>query len=285
MEHPSSFPYRELADWLRYYRELGFTHLNRKNVPTAEPTGGLTANASWPPADEASPPQSSVPSEASVLSVSSDAFRAALSQPGSLFAGTTPRETLPQIREDLGDCRRCKLWKGRKSIVFGSGNPQAELLFVGEGPGADEDAQGLPFVGRAGQLLTDMIEKGLKIPRPDVYICNIIKCRPPENRKPEKEEVASCRQFVERQIEAVRPRIVVALGATAAETLLSVRESMASLRERWHEFHGIPLLVTYHPAFLLRDPTKKPQAWADLKKVLAYLQAPPSSSTPSEPHG
>ncbi len=253
MENPNDFPCRELAGWLRYYRELGFTHLYRKTLP----------------------PQAAVPSVPAVAAVSATPLRAAVSPPESLFAGTTARETLAQIREDLGDCRRCKLWEGRKSIVFGSGNPQAELLFVGEGPGADEDAQGLPFVGRAGQLLTDMIEKGLKIPRPDVYICNIVKCRPPENRKPEKEEVAACRQFVERQIEAVRPRIVIALGATAAETLLDVRQSMASLRGQWHEFRGIPLLVTYHPAYLLRDPTKKPQTWEDLKMVLAYLQSEP----------
>ena len=191
-----------------------------------------------------------------------------------MFDNVAPRETLETIREDLGDCRRCKLWNGRKTIVFGSGNPQAELLFVGEGPGADEDEQGLPFVGRAGQLLTQMIEKGLKIPRPQVYICNIIKCRPPGNRKPERDEIAACRQFVERQIDSVQPRAIVALGATAVETLLGTRQSMGSQRGRWHEFHGIPLMVTYHPAFLLRDPNRKPDAWEDLKKVLALLGSP-----------
>ncbi len=191
-----------------------------------------------------------------------------------MFDGVAPRETLEKIREDLGDCRRCKLWNGRKTIVFGSGNPQAALLFVGEGPGADEDEQGLPFVGRAGQLLTQMIEKGLKIPRPEVYICNIIKCRPPGNRKPERDEIAACRQFVERQIDSVQPRAIVALGATAVETLLGTRQSMGSQRGRWHEFHGIPLMVTYHPAFLLRDPNRKPEAWEDLKKVLALLESP-----------
>ena len=144
-------------------------------------------------------------------------------------------------------------------------------MFVGEGPGADEDRQGLPFVGRAGQLLTDMIEKGMGISRSEVYICNIIKCRPPDNRKPEKDEIAACRPFVERQLNAIQPRVICALGATAAETLLGVRQSMASLRGQWHEFHGFPLLVTYHPAFLLRDPSKKRESWADLKMIRAYL--------------
>ena len=190
-----------------------------------------------------------------------------------MFDSVAPRETLEKIREELGDCRRCKLWKGRKTIVFGSGNPKAELLFVGEGPGADEDEQGLPFVGRAGQLLTQMIEKGMKIPRPDVYICNVVKCRPPGNRKPEKDEVAACRQFVERQIDAVRPRVIVVLGATAVETLLGLHQSMGSLRGRWQEFHSVPLMITYHPAYLLRDPNRKPEAWEDLKKVLALLKS------------
>jgi DNA polymerase len=179
----------------------------------------------------------------------------------------------------LGDCRRCKLWGGRRTIVFGSGNPKAALVFVGEGPGADEDEQGLPFVGRAGQLLTDMIEKGLKIPRPDVYICNIVKCRPPGNRKPERDEVAACREFVERQIDSIQPRVICALGSTAAETLLGTRESMGNLRGRWYQFHGMPLMVTYHPAFLLRDPSRKAETWEDLKLILAWLRSPSPTSS------
>ena len=213
------------------------------------------------------------------LSVKSAPSADVVSRPVDLFAAVVPRETLEAIREDLGDCQRCKLCKTRKTIVFGSGNPHAELVFVGEGPGADEDAQGLPFVGRAGQLLTEMIEKGMKIPRPDVYICNIVKCRPPENRKPEKDEVAACRQFVERQIDAIRPRVICALGATAAETMLETKESMGRLRGRWFEFRGIPLVVTYHPAFLLRDPTRKRDTWEDLKLILARL------ALPAEPRG
>jgi len=163
------------------------------------------------------------------------------------------------------------LWQGRKNIVFGSGNLKAQLVFVGEGPGADEDEQGLPFVGRAGQLLTDMIEKGLKIPRSEVYICNIVKCRPPGNRKPERDEVAACREFVERQIGSIRPRVICALGSTAAETILETRESMGRLRGRWYEFQGLPVMVTYHPAYLLRDPSRKADTWADLKLILAHL--------------
>ena len=207
------------------------------------------------------------------------ATRFSAAQQTGLFASSTGAETLEQIREELGDCRRCKLWGGRKTIVFGSGNPKAELVFVGEGPGADEDEQGLPFVGRAGQLLTDMIEKGLKIPRPDVYICNIIKCRPPGNRKPERDEVAACREFVERQIKSIQPRVICALGSTAAETLLGTRESMGSLRGRWYEFHDIPLMVTYHPAFLLRDPSRKAETWEDLKQILAWLRSPSPTSS------
>ena len=298
MDDPESLPLAELANWLKYYRALGFTHLYRKNPQqpisregdailsgAAAAAGQAERLGASPPANqlylstalpvslsprEAVPPKSAPP----------PAFPAVSSPPpsqaGTLFDSVAPRETLEQIREVLGDCRRCKFSQGRKTIVFGSGNPKAEWLFVGEGPGADEDEQGLPFVGRAGQLLTQMIEKGLKIPRPDVYICNIIKCRPPGNRKPERDEIAACRPFVERQIDSVRPRVIVALGATAVEALLGTHQSMGSLRGQWHQFHGIPLMVTYHPAFLLRDPTKKPEAWADLKKVLAFLQSAPS---------
>jgi len=294
MDGPEQLPAAALANWLRYYRALGFTHLyRRKSVPPQslndQAAAVATGNALTPsagrdaahpaPASSRSPLAAQTKPRGLAPQQDASAFAAPpAARPASLFDSVAPRETLEKIRADLGDCRRCKLWEGRKTIVFGSGNPKAELLFVGEGPGADEDEQGLPFVGRAGQLLTQMIEKGMKIPRPDVYICNIIKCRPPENRKPERDEVAACRQFVERQIDAVRPRVIVALGATAVETLLGKNQSMGSLRGQWHEFHGIPLMVTYHPAFLLRDPNRKPEAWADLKKVLAFLQASPTRS-------
>lgn len=261
MEKPERLTEQQLAGWLRYYRDLGFTHLyQRKAFQEELKTGRIAEENLMPPlASQGAPPP-----EASQL---------VLTGQNGLFTPEPKQETLEQVREDLGDCRRCKLWHDRKNIVFGSGNPKAHLVFVGEGPGADEDEQGLPFVGRAGQLLTDMIEKGLKIPRSEVYICNIVKCRPPANRKPERDEVAACRQFVERQLESIRPRIICALGATAAETILGSRESMGRLRGRWYEFHGFPVMVTYHPAFLLRDPSRKAETWADLKMILTRLNS------------
>lgn len=192
------------------------------------------------------------------------------------------------IAEDIGpDCQRCKLAKlGRKQIVFGTGDPHAELMFVGEGPGADEDEQGLPFVGRAGQLLNNMIAAmGLK--REQVYIANIVKCRPPGNRTPERDECETCSPFLMRQIRVIRPKVIVALGATAAKNLLAVNDSMASLRGRLYDFSpprssadaGEPfdckLAVTYHPAFLLRDPRQKAEAWKDLQIVMKYLGLKP----------
>ena len=182
-----------------------------------------------------------------------------------------PIIALRQIREDLGDCTRCRLHKqGRKQIVFGVGNPYAELMFVGEGPGADEDEQGEPFVGRAGQLLNKMIEAmGLK--REQVYIANVVKCRPPGNRTPEKDECDTCSPFLLKQIEVIRPKAIVALGAVAAKTLLGVTDSMNSLRQRSYDFRGTTLFVTYHPAYLLRDPRQKAETWKDLQKVMAFL--------------
>jgi DNA polymerase len=272
---------RELDNWLRYYKDLGFTHVYRRDSPaaSAENNQQILRITQTSKEERIMPASRDRAPEDISLSVKSAPSADVVSRPVDLFAAVVPRETLEAIREDLGDCQRCKLCKTRKTIVFGSGNPHAELVFVGEGPGADEDAQGLPFVGRAGQLLTEMIEKGMKIPRPDVYICNIVKCRPPENRKPEKDEVAACRQFVERQIDAIRPRVICALGATAAETMLETKESMGRLRGRWFEFRGIPLVVTYHPAFLLRDPTRKRDTWEDLKLILARL------ALPAEPRG
>lgn len=256
----------ELRSWLRYYRDLGFTHVYRQHTSISCPAAPVeTGEVSRESAVQIAPEMAKtvIPASSTVGTT-------------GLFTAAMDRETLDAIRGDLGeDCRRCKLHKRRKTIVFGSGNPNAEVVFVGEGPGADEDEQGLPFVGRAGQLLTDMIEKGMKLRRPDVYICNIVKCRPPDNRKPEKDEVAACRGFVERQLDAIRPKVICALGATAAETLLGVRQSMASLRGKAYEFHRIPLIVTYHPAFLLRDPTRKRDTWTDLKLVLKYLQPEP----------
>ncbi|MGH9487657.1 MAG: uracil-DNA glycosylase [Terriglobales bacterium] len=188
-----------------------------------------------------------------------------------------PQETLPEIQADVGcDCRRCKLaGLGRHTIVFGSGNPHAELVFVGEGPGADEDAQGLPFVGRGGQLLTDMIQKGMGLRREQVYICNVVKCRPPGNRTPEADEIAVCSPFLRRQLRGIAPRMVCALGATAAQALRPYRGALASVRGRIHklmlEDFETRLVITYHPAFLLRDPSQKREAWKDLQLIMEYL--------------
>jgi uracil-DNA glycosylase len=177
---------------------------------------------------------------------------------------------LQLIREEIGDCTRCPLHKGRHKLVFGDGSPEARLMFVGEGPGADEDAQGLPFVGRAGQLLNNMIvAMGLK--REEVYIANVVKCRPPGNRVPAPEEGATCVPFLFRQIDVVHPEVLIALGATAATYLLGRRQPLAGLRGRIHSFHGIKLIVSYHPAFLLRDPRQKREAWADLQIAMREL--------------
>jgi uracil-DNA glycosylase len=190
---------------------------------------------------------------------------------------------LKMIREDLGECTRCKLHKDRNKIVFGVGDPNAELMFVGEGPGADEDAQGEPFVGRAGQLLNNMI-KAMGLRREDVYIANIVKCRPPGNRQPERDESETCSPFLMRQIGAIKPKVIVALGATAAKGLLALSAPMTELRGRWYDFKpagsdpawpGSRLAVTYHPAFLLRDPRQKGEAWKDLQMVMKYLGIEP----------
>lgn len=179
-------------------------------------------------------------------------------------------DNLLKIREDLGDCTRCKLHKTRHKIVFGDGNPKAELVFVGEGPGADEDAQGLPFVGRAGKLLTQMIE-AMSLQRKDVYICNVVKCRPPENRKPEPDEVAQCSPFLLRQLDVISPKVIVCLGATAAQLLLKTDRGISQYRGQWLEFRGKKLMATYHPAYLLRNPAAKADVWKDLQKVMAEL--------------
>ena len=184
-----------------------------------------------------------------------------------------PVAALRAIREDIGDCTRCGLSRGRKNIVFGVGNPKADIMFIGEGPGADEDEQGEPFVGRAGQLLNNMIA-ATGIRREDVYIANVVKCRPPQNRAPERDEIETCSPFLMRQVDVIRPKIIVALGATAAKTLLGISDSMASLRGRLYDFRGTKLAVTYHPAFLLRDPRQKKEAWKDLQMVMNFLGMP-----------
>jgi len=249
---------KNVAARIRYYRELGiydFYKRGEAHAPAAEAAPVVAAPVAAPAA------------QLSILD--------AAAGPPPESAVHDRKQALELIREDLGDCKRCGLHQNRTNIVFGAGNPEAELMFVGEGPGADEDAQGLPFVGRAGQLLNSMIA-AMGLQREDVYIANVVKCRPPGNRTPEREECDTCSPFLLRQIAAIQPKVIVALGAVAAKNLLGMNESMAKLRGRWYDFRGTRLAVTYHPAFLLRDPRQKKEAWKDLQMVMEYLglQAP-----------
>jgi DNA polymerase len=189
-----------------------------------------------------------------------------------------PSESLFEILQDIGDCHRCRLHEGRHSIVFGVGNEHAPLVFVGEGPGADEDAQGIPFVGRAGQLLTQMIEntakkEGINLRREDVYICNVVKCRPPENRTPEPDEMEICGQFLYRQLLTIAPKAICVLGGTAAKAITGRKEGVTKMRGKWFKWRDIPAMVTYHPSYLLRayNQEAKREAWEDLKKVLHFV--------------
>jgi uracil-DNA glycosylase family 4 len=195
---------------------------------------------------------------------------------GDLFLDRSPAQnvkSLEELRAEIGDCRLCKLCSGRTHVVFGVGNPNARLMFVGEGPGRDEDLQGEPFVGRAGQLLTDIITKGMGLMREDVYIANVVKCRPPDNRNPEPDEVAACEPFLKRQIDLVRPEIIVALGKFAVQTLLQNKAPISRLRGNWHRYHGIKLMPTFHPAYLLRNPADKRLVWQDIQKVIQELRS------------
>lgn len=231
--------------------------------PAAGPPAALPVSAG-PPADA---PVSAVPA--------SDPPSAPTS---AAPAGTAERlrlaTTLDDVRQVLGDCTRCKLHGGRTQIVFGVGNPNADIMFVGEGPGADEDRRGEPFVGKAGQLLTRIIEGGMGIPRSEVYIANVVKCRPPNNRDPEPDEVEACKPFLAAQIHSVRPRVIVVLGRVAAQTLLETQAPMGRLRGRWTEVLGIPVMPTFHPAYLLRNPAEKRPVWEDIQEVLRFLGRP-----------
>lgn len=269
---------RALAERIRYYNELGiYDFYRREGSPSSLRPGDDVAVENIP---EPQPEQrEEMPSSKAALSVpieEEDLFAAPKPEAGV----SDPKQALQIIREDLGDCTRCRLHKqGRKQIVFGVGNPHAELMFIGEAPGADEDEQGEPFVGRAGQLLNNMI-KAMGLQRKDVYIANIIKCRPPGNRTPERDECETCSPFLMRQIAAIKPKVIVALGAVAARTLLAINAPMAEFRGRWFDFRGTQLAVTYHPAFLLRDPRQKKEAWKDLQIVMKELglQVPPKSA-------
>ena len=217
-------------------------------------------------------PQDDLPKTGSVMANNENLLSGTAGDLFSDSATAFQAKSLEELRAAIGDCRRCKLWPGRTHLVFGVGNPKAKLMFIGEGPGRDEDLQGEPFVGRAGQLLTDIITKGMGFRREDVYIANVVKCRPPENRNPEPDEVASCEPFLKKQIDLVRPEIIVALGKFAVQTLLQTKAPITKLRGNWHSYHGIKLMPTFHPAYLLRNPADKKLVWQDIKKVMKEMR-------------
>ena len=278
---------RALAERVRYCHEMGIYDFYRRELRVFE-SAVITPDIDDPTLSFSSQEQReemAAKKSAAVAKVPDEKLRVLTPHPEQSVSD--PVAALKLIREDLGDCTRCKLHKqGRKQIVFGVGNPRAELMFVGEGPGADEDAQGEPFVGRAGQLLNNMI-KAMGIRREDVYIANVVKCRPPGNRTPEREECETCSPFLMRQIAVIKPKVVVALGAVASKSLLAMNASMSELRGRFYDFtpagarsndpswQGTKLAVTYHPAFLLRDPRQKGEAWKDLQMVMKFLGLEP----------
>ncbi|HJW70280.1 MAG TPA: uracil-DNA glycosylase [Candidatus Binatia bacterium] len=222
------------------------------------------------------PRRSAVPAPTAVRPAAPQPVRTDPAQTASLFTdpGVARAGSLHDLRAAIGDCQRCKLAPHRTNLVFGVGSPRARLVFVGEGPGADEDAQGEPFVGRAGQLLTEIITKGMRLRRDEVYIANVIKCRPPGNRNPEPDEVASCEPFLLRQLELIAPEVVVALGKFAAQTLLRTKTPITQLRGRWFDYRGIKLMPTFHPAYLLRNPADKRLVWQDIQQVMKVLGLP-----------
>ncbi|MFL6447667.1 MAG: uracil-DNA glycosylase [Bryobacteraceae bacterium] len=242
----------QIRDYLGFYRDLGFDSIY---IPLPRPQ--IARNTQ--PAETAVPAKLPVPTVA--------------------LPGLAPEgDTLDLIRLDIGDCTRCRLHEKRLNVVFGSGNEKSPLVFVGEGPGADEDESGLPFVGRAGQLLTQMIDntaakEGIPVTRADVYICNVVKCRPPENRTPQPDEMQTCGQFLFRQLMAIKPKAICALGSTATKALLNSKEGITKLRGQWQKWNGIPVMVTYHPSYLLRqyNQTARREAWEDLKTLLHFV--------------
>jgi uracil-DNA glycosylase family 4 len=246
----------QLRQYLEFYEDLGIKDLYRR--------GAAQGEAKEPVLEPATQELASSPTA---------------NRPPPVVLPLAPaHDNLAKIVEDIGDCKRCRLHEGRNKIVFGTGNEQARLVFVGEGPGADEDEQGTPFVGRAGQLLTQMIEgtakkEGIPLLRKDVYICNVVKCRPPENRTPLPDEMEICGQFLFRQLEAIRPKAICALGSTAAKALLATKDGVMRLRGKWHKWRDFPVIVTYHPSYLLRpyNQNAKREAWEDLKKALHFV--------------
>jgi len=280
----------DLAAWLEFYRDLGIDEFYRREpaveleIRDSKFETGQSSEAPRASAEKSATADSRLPNLEPRLATRdsqlpiSESRIPALSPPPlslSLFeAPPAPRkehETLEEIRADLGDCQRCKLAGGRKTIVFGQGNPHAQVVFVGEGPGADEDEQGLPFVGRAGQLLNRMIQSiGMK--REDVYICNIVKCRPPGNRTPEKDEVDTCSQFLFRQLQAIRPRLICCLGAPAMKTLLGIKDGITRVRGKFFDYAGTRVLVAYNPAYILRNPREEKILREDFETIRKFLR-------------
>jgi len=262
----------QIEAWLRYFDDLGLSPFYLDRAAAELPAAAPAPSAARVPLRAPVPAAPVQPSRAQDV---------ALPVVPSLF-DATPRvegDSLARIREDIGDCKRCRLCEARNTIVFGDGSERAQLVFVGEGPGHDEDMQGLPFVGRAGKLLTQMID-AMGLRREEVYICNIVKCRPPGNRQPERDEVATCSPFLDRQLAVIRPKVIVCLGGVAAQTLLGTNKSISQFRGQWFDFRGAKLLATYHPAFLLRTPSAKSDVWTDLKKVMHELGLKPPKPKP-----
>jgi len=254
----------QIRSYLELYRDLGISTIYKRPLAadvTASPDNAFVAVSE--PAPLLTEPE----------------VRTNAARPNTVLPSIAPEDdTLEKIRADIGDCKRCRLCEARHTIVFGSGNEHSRLVFVGEGPGADEDAQGIPFVGRAGQLLTQMIDntaskEGIPIRREDVYICNVVKCRPPENRTPQPDEMQTCGQFLFRQLMTIQPKAICALGATAMKALLNTKEGITKSRGQWHKWNGIPVMVTYHPSYLLRqyNQAAKREAWQDLKTLLHFV--------------
>jgi DNA polymerase len=275
-------PIDPVRAYLEYFRDMGVHEFYRSGalapLDVAEPVGEVEP-AEIPAAAAPMPmsqPSVVPPASASLVGMGKlISLTELMPLPSATSAGGERVAALEAIHKEIGDCTRCPLaYAGRHTIVFGDGDPNARLMFVGEGPGADEDAQGLPFVGKSGQLLNNMIA-AMGLARKQVYIANIVKCRPPANRAPEPVEANTCTPFLARQMDVVQPEVVVALGATAAMYLLGVKQSLVSLRGRWHTVRGAKALITYHPAFLLRDPRQKAEAWKDLQMVMAHFGLKP----------
>jgi DNA polymerase len=280
---------RQLEEHLKFYREIGVTDIGGAARCSQQAPGAVSEVVvpKQPVASEAARAQIQIHNEESMPKKKEQVDQAGLFGDIFIDEGAKPASksvTLPllhsqdasleAIREDIGECIRCKLHEHRTKIVYGEGNPKAKLVFVGEGPGADEDATGRPFVGRAGQLL-DKIIAAIGLKRDDVYIANVVKCRPPGNRTPERDEVATCEQFLFRQLAFIQPEVIVALGSPAFQCLLRTKETITRARGEWREWNGIKLMPTFHPAYLLRSPEKKREAWDDMKKVRDYLSSLP----------